>query len=204
MTTDFKFTFSALQYLQRHKGDDYNPDRQVVRAVKQFELLKPILEKYSIQSMLDIGCGLAIASILIARHLNLKYLGLMDGDGTGEIFHDFRENGRAWNDVSIAEGLARANLDDMCRVEAFYPLPDLQIKYLDAIVSFKSWGTHYPIGEYIPLAHSALNPGGVIVVDLKPDDGIFQGAQITRMRNAGFELVERFGARRCLFRKQPL
>lgn len=199
---DLHFPQSAIDYLIAHKGPDLDQYRQVSRAVKQVEYLKPIFDRFTPRSILDIGCGLAIGSILAARYVSATYLALMDGDGTGELFSDYRAGASAWNDVGVAGAMARANLPSLCAVETFVQDTAATIP-VDMIVSFKSWGTHYPIAEYIPLARRSLAPGGVVVLDLRPGPEAFRVEQVAEMEAAGFRLVERSGAagemRRAMF-----
>lgn len=195
------FPTQVIEYLQKAKGDGFSLEKQLARSDKQLKTVKHLFDRFNIQSMLDIGCGLGLSSIMIAKYSNMKYLGLLDGDGTGEIFHDFREDGKPWNDVKIAGILARANLPSRCKCDTFTPKDVPGYMTVDMIVSFKSWGTHYPIGTYLGFAQRAVNPGGLVVVDLRPDDEVFRGAQVARVARAGFELVDTDGERRHVFRK---
>jgi len=157
---------------------------------KLLEHIRPILDEYKPGSMLDIGCASGVHSVVIARYCRVKYLALMDGDGSGEIFHDYREGALAWNNVADAKAFADIHLD--CPVEAFVQNPDLTIP-VDLITSFKSWGTHYPVSEYIPLAQRSLRSGGLIITDFRPDDEPFNEIQAKDFVDAGFRLVDRLG-----------
>lgn len=171
----------------------------LARAAKQFHSLKPVLDKYKPQRILDIGCGLALGSVLAAEYVSADYLALMDGDGTGEIFHDYREGALAWNDVAIAGTVARTRLAG-CKIETFVQNVDLTIP-VDLIVSWKSWGTHYPIAEYIPLAVRSLMQGGIVVTDLWPGSEDFRIGQVVEVEAAGFWLVSG-GPRQHVFIKR--
>lgn len=197
------FTPETLAYIARHNKDDRGfAVAQLARSKKQLHTVTRLLDIHKPKSMLDIGCGLGLSSILIAKYSNMKYLGLLDGDGSGELFHDYRSEALAWNDVRIAGGLARAILHDTgCKVETF-----IQGKHpvkipVDLIVSFKSWGTHYPVMTYLPLAAESLEPGGHIILDLRPDDEVFRLAQRAAIERFGFRLVERAGDRRHVYRR---
>lgn len=186
---DIYFPETALNYLIERKGADVDQYRQVFRAVKQLEYLRGVFDRFTPSSILDIGCGLAVGSILAARYVSADYLALMDGDGSGDLFSDYREGAPAWNNVAVAGEMARANLPSSCVVSTFVQNPEATIP-VDMIVSFKSWATHYPIGEYIPLARRSLKPGGVVVLDLRPGPEDFRLAQVAEMRAAGFHFVE--------------
>lgn len=190
---NISFPQSAMNYIARHKGKVGPAEMraQVERSRRQFESMKPIVDLYEPAALLDIGCGLGLGTVMIAQYIKPHYLGLMDGDGTGELFADYREGAPAWNDVSVAGDLARSNLYSGVRVETFVQDPAATIP-VDMIVSFKSWGTHYPVREYIDLAVRSLPIGGVIVIDLRPNDDIFRAAQRAVFANHGFKQVERF------------
>lgn len=200
---DITFPDQVIEYLRTRKGAKLSLDKQIARSEKQLNTLKPILDRYSVRTMIDIGCGLGLSSIMIAKYSNMNYLGLLDGDGTGELFHDFREDGKPWNDVKIAGVLAAANFSG--RYDTFTPqqAADLFLP-VDMVVSFKSWGTHYPIKTYLPFAARNVKPGGFVVVDLRPgDDEVFRQAQRAAVIAAGFELVQWGfeGDRRHVFRR---
>lgn len=196
---DIHFPEEAIDYLRRHKGEQHSIVDQINRSNRQLSTVQRLLDIHKPRSMLDIGCGLGLTSTIIAKYSRMNYLGLLDGDGTGTIFHDFRTDALAWNDVAVAGALARANLGDMCKVETFVQGRHPVKIPVDLIVSFKSWGTHYPIETYLPLAAASLQPGGLVIVDLRPDDEIFRLAQCVAVERAGFRLVERAGDRRFVF-----
>lgn len=196
------FTPETLAYIARHNKDDSGfAVAQLARSKKQFNTVKRLLDMHKPQSMLDIGCGIGLSSLMIAKYSNMNYLGLLDGDGSGELFSDYRESALAWNDVRIAGFLARANLPESCKVETFTQTDHPVTIPVDMIVSFKSWGTHYPVETYLPLAARSLQSGGLIVLDLRPDDEIFRAAQRARIEREGFKLIERSGDRRHVFER---
>ena len=59
----------------------------------------------------------------------------------------------------------------------------------DLILSFKSWGVHYPITEYIPLAKRCLRPGGLIITNCDDPAGL------STFKDAGFSLRTTIGKR---------
>lgn len=206
----WNFPGKVMDYLRERKGEGSGTlEAQVRRSEKQLELLKPLLKRYSPRSMLDIGCGLGLSSIMIAKYSRMNYLGLLDGDGTGELFSDYREGAPAWNDVNIAGIMASSNLHRECRFECFTPPVIKQFRFLpfDLVVSFKSWGTHYPISTYIGMVSRYVEPGGLVVLDLRPGDGpegeAFRQGQRDEIVAAGFELVQWGfeGDRRHVFRR---
>jgi len=186
------FPDEVAAFLLKNKTNDVFA-RQIARAHKQAGTLAELFTEYRPRTLLDIGCGLGMAAIVLAVRFNLDAIHLLDGDGSGDIFHDYRAGAAPWNDVRLAGALARANLPPACAVIEHPSDPDLTIP-VDVIVSFKSWGTHYPISTYLPLAARSLKPGGLIAVDLHPSDRL-HGEQASEIQAAGFDLVEQYGRR---------
>jgi SAM-dependent methyltransferase len=202
MRREIVFTPETLAYLARHGKQGDTTITQIARSKKQFQTVRRLLDTHKPRSMLDIGCGLGLSSLMIAKYSNMKYLGLLDGDGSGELFHDYRSEALAWNNVRVAGGLARINLADTdCKVETFVQGHHPVKIPVDLIVSFKSWGTHYPVATYLELAAQSLMNGGLVVLDLRPDDEEFRAGQRAEIEAFGFRLVERSGDRRHVYRK---
>jgi SAM-dependent methyltransferase len=187
-----KFPDPVAAFLLKNKTDDVFA-RQIARARKQADTLAELFSEYRPRSMLDIGCGLGMAMIVLAVRFNLDALHLLDGDGTGDIFHDYRAGAAPWNDVRLAGALARANLSAGCAVIEHPADPELTVP-VDIIVSFKSWGTHYPVSTYLPLAKRSLKPGGLIALDLRPS-AEFHSEQAHEIQAAGFYLIEQHNRR---------
>jgi len=187
-----EFPSEVVAYLQRTKVHDIDTAcaLQINRARKQADTLVSIFQEHEPRTLLDIGCGLGIASIILAQQFDLTDLHLMDGDGSSEIYHDYREDALPWNDVELARKMAAANVPLGCLVSAYYADPN-RIIPVDVIVSFKSWGTHYPVSTYLPLAWHSLEPGGLVVMTLRPGDEKFLQEQVGEVVAAGFKLVDR-------------
>jgi SAM-dependent methyltransferase len=187
------FPPSALAYLRRHKpyGElSQLCQRQVDRARKQIEDLTFSgfdLRRQGVRSILDIGCGLAVVPALLARDLDLREVHLMDGDGTGERFADYREIGLPWNDVQTGLDMVCANVGDDTHVFALHANPAATIP-VDMIMSLKSWGLHYPVATYMGLAARSLRNGGILVIDLHKE-----GEACAEIEAAGYGLLYRVG-----------
>lgn len=187
-----RFPSEVVDYLQLTKSQDIDTvcALQINRARKQANTLVPVFQDHEPKTLLDIGCGLGLASIILSRLFGLTDVHLMDGDGSSEIFSDYREDALPWNDVSLAARMAIANVPLGCLVKMYYADPNLTIP-VDIIISLKSWGTHYPVSTYLPLAVRSLKPGGLVVMDLRPGDEAFVQEQVREVVAAGFDLVDR-------------
>jgi len=186
-----RFTPAVMRALE---GADGTPptramiQRRVDQLNSEFKALRPHLLD-EIATLLDIGCGLGAMSVLIARHRATKVLHLMDGRGEPKNRRmGFHDGTRAWFDVRIGVDFAAANLrhqdTDIIGVVAD---PDRTIPSR-MIVSFKSWGAHYPVETYLPLVRRSLLEGGRIILDIRKGTG-----GETALRGAGFKMVAELG-----------
>lgn len=185
-----EFPLSAQNYLRRHKPDQDVQrmcERQVARALKQVEDLRSVLERYPIASAIDIGCGLGLVNIYLAREFGVNRVHLVDGDGTGARRSDYARDVQPWNDVRTAEEIIRANVRLAVDIITHPADPDLTVD-VDAVLSFKSWGLHYPVDIYLGLATRSLRPGGLLVLDIHDDR-----AGCAEIGRAGFNLVRTMG-----------
>ena len=114
--------------------------------------------------ILDIGCGLALTSLLMTRMAAVTELILMDGEG-GEKLNSFHQVTKPWSNLvrlaAIAQSASRAGMYMI--VPAFpgatYPC--------DVVMSLLSWGHHYPVSTYAALAARSLPVGGKLIIDLR-------------------------------------
>lgn len=157
----------------------------IKKAATQFERLLPVLEDLGAapRSILDIGCGLAITDVFLVRAFEVRTLYLLDGDGTiSKEQVGFKPDQQPWNDVAIGAAMVRANVQLDCDVFEVRPAPFEMPA--DLIVSFRSWGHHYPVSIYIESVKRSLNPGGAVVLDIR------QGTDgHAAMIDAGFQMV---------------
>jgi SAM-dependent methyltransferase len=191
------FPKEATDYLRRRKGEYASRLYQVRRGYKQLSTLLPLLRHYMPSSVLDIGCGLGCVDVLLASS-GVGTIHLMDGDGSGLRRDDYARDVEAWNDVHLAEEMVRLNSPAGTTVHAHYANPDLQIS-VGMIISFKSWGTHYPVVTYLPLARRCLTPGGYLVLDLRWD--VDTSEDVREIVDAGFENYKRLSERQWAFKR---
>jgi len=174
------------------------------RAQKTFAGFVEALPGIKPTSMLDIGSGRAVKSLLIADHYKIGRVHLMDG--TGGSCKDTGNNGgytekvpEAWSDVRDGYNNFVARLP---HVECHWHIadPNLVIPPVDLIVSFRSWGHHFNINAYTDLARRCLTDNGLVVTDIRRRT---EGEE--RMIAAGFVTVmqipnESEKARRLVFK----
>lgn len=178
---DFRFGPEPLAVLEKpsRPADDaarLKADMTLAEFAKISAFLGPL------DSLLDIGCGLALMSVLIARSTGAKQVHLLDGAGEADKrqmgFHAATE---AWFDVRLGEQVARDNLPGV-DVYAHTEFP-LGIR-CGLVTSFKSWGHHYPVRQYLSPVLDTLVPGGHLIIDLRK--GVRRPHGMTELVDAGF------------------
>lgn len=175
-------------YLHRMGRDPVESCPKIEREAAQYmEALRPVLDQRDPPSrVLDIGCGLAVLDIHIARVYKSIVVRLLDGDGTGSRARGFRLQMEPWADVEAGHTMFRANVGgDVCPFVSVHRPGDFDMS-CDLILSSRSWCHHYPASVYLDSVKRSLNPGGLLVVDIRAGtDGL------DVLRGAGFEVVAR-------------
>jgi len=162
------------------------------RARLACEALLPLLAKHgttSITRYLDIGCGTGAISALVAKLLKAEAIYLIDGAGEAPRMTGFTEHGSAWNDVFIAMAMVRANVPNNTVVGGFYasqPAYPLLADRIGLITSFRSWGHHYHVEEYVKAVKKHLGVGGLVMLDIRNGTN---GKEV--MQRNGFHLLDR-------------
>ncbi len=136
---------------------------------------------HGINNVLDIGCGAAITSIMLARELKFDRLLLMDGQ-QGLYTNGYKLDTKAWEDTNRARAVAELNLNSTAWsiVE-----PDQEFRgSFTFIMSLISWCHHYPVEVYLPMVKASLIPGGRLVVDIRKTARVENG--LTKLLNSGF------------------
>lgn len=135
--------------------------------------------------VLDIGSGLALIDVLIARVTpGLREVHLLDGDGGGRRVHGFHDRLDPWFDVELGAEVVRANTHGV-KVVTHGPSCDFTGMRPDLVISCRAWGHHFPISTYAKKVRGCLAPGGVVILDIRKNtDGLEE------MKRAGFLPVE--------------
>lgn len=152
------------------------------------------------KAILEIGPGSGWLALEMAEKFPDAVIHLMDGDGTASRRASYREKMEAWNDRQdaidyVLERIPRVNL------VAHGPDPKKTIP-VDAIVSLQSWGYHYPVETYLPLARRSLTLGGRIILDHRLNHQRARGGEQV-MQAAGYKrlavLDEKFKYQRVVW-----
>lgn len=156
---------TCLPLLREQRTHYADPARQYGAELAQtFETFRNYLPA-DVDSVLDIGSGMAGIDVLLGRRYPRATLHLLDKQGVSVRvnagFNARAEDFAHYNDFALATELLAGNgvrnrviCHDMNR----YPFPDAEF---DVVVSLLSWGFHYPIASYAPRC------SGVMVVDVR-------------------------------------
>jgi hypothetical protein len=157
-------------------------EEYTARIVDEFAALKPYLPR-KIDSLLDIGCGLGGIDVLIARKARTKTIHLVDGYIMNDANknHGYHKKTKPWTDVDSAGKFVKDNYS-LADVRLHYYDKKVKVVGVDLILSMWSWGFHYPVAEYMPVA--LANPKARIVLDIRKGVG---GPNV--LYDAGYKLV---------------
>lgn len=144
-----------------------------------------ILENFPVgDTLLDIGCGLGGAGVLLAP--SLKHIYMLDGTGWDDTRAGFKKETKPWNSLDVTrEVMALNGLTDKTTLIDYRERPDIKV---DTVISITSWCYHYPVGEYIDWVRDIINPGGHLYVDIRFSDIYF--SEIDKIVDAGFTLTK--------------
>lgn len=122
--------------------------------------------------ILDIGCGFGGLSALLHLHYapnrTPRFYLVEQAEIPGAEFSRPTSDAPALDPLRCARELLSANgvADDHIHTVASHDADSLSESGYDLIVSVRSWCYLYPIDTYIDLVHTALRPGGRLLVDV--------------------------------------
>jgi hypothetical protein len=120
------------------------PDCDYLNSIEQdFKEIEPHLPE-RVDSILDIGCGMAGIDVYLKRKFPNASLSLLDGDGKFPMYN-YRANCPPYSSRKAAESLLTAN---GVKVDRWHDVGTQEELKADLIVSLLSWGFHYPLGTY--------------------------------------------------------
>lgn len=152
--TPLNIPSECLKWIQLHRTHLKNPYEYGADVEKDFKQIEKYLPE-KVDSILDIGCGMAGIDVFLKRKYPEAKLTLLDSDG--------ETWGAGWNNKmvpftnrSCAESLLFAN---GVQVDEWKDVGTFELLEADLIISLLSWGFHYPLNTY--------NVEGLCIVDLR-------------------------------------
>lgn len=145
-----------------------------------------------VENLLDIGFGIGGIDVLLYDAVKPKKMFLIDKNKTDPvIWYGFEKQGAAYNSLRYADQL----LHDNGIPASAYALIDIDTQpfpdeTFDLIVSFISWGFHYPIQTYLEQVKKALSAAGVLIVDVRKGTG---GEELLRNAFASVTVIQDMG-----------
>lgn len=139
-----------------------------------FAQIESYLPKKPAVSVLDIGCGIGgIHPLINTAYKGQVFFTMYDKTQVEDrIWYDFTKAGAFYNDLSKTKAFLVDNGIDSAQIETQEATehPTFSRKY-DLITSFISWGWHYPLSTYWTEMMTALADDGVLIVDVRKDQG---------------------------------
>lgn len=121
------------------------PDSDYLKGlVEDFRTIEPHLPA-DVESILDIGCGIAGIDVFLKRRYPKARLELLDGNGDKSVYGWHPEKPLIYNDRKATEELLEAN---GFNVDRWHDVGTKEHLKADLVISLISWGFHYPLSTY--------------------------------------------------------
>lgn len=145
---------------------------------REYSILKPHLPEHA-RAILDIGCGVAGIDVLMHAHYREKNqtidICLLDKtEMPKRVYYGLEEKGSYYNSLSIAREMLVLNGVAPEHILVQEVGDDYRIAFrtkFDLVISLISWGFHYPVATYLEQVYELLQPGGVLILDVRKDSG---------------------------------
>lgn len=140
-----KPTDKALDWALLHRTQCADWNDYVLSVAQDYQQIQPFLPD-KVDSILDIGCGLAGIDILLKQKYPAARLRLLDSDGNAE-------NCRGGFDNEMSPFMLRSETERFLegngvKVDEWLDVGTKETLSADLIISLYSWGWHYPLETY--------------------------------------------------------
>lgn len=130
-----------------------------------------------VNSIIDIGCGLAVITAAFAKEFSSKTVHLIDGNGEIDLrpsMNDgvtLRNANKPWANVNIGKAIVENNCQ--CRVFTHGCDDDFEMK-ADLVVSTRALTHHFPLITYASRMSRWLSAGGFVFLETLRDVNVVQ------------------------------
>lgn len=122
---------------------------------EDFAQIEPHLPE-KVDSIIDVGCGMAGIDVYLKRKYPQAKLTLLDGDGNLTNGYGYKAVSEPYNSRAATEEFLKAN---GVSVDRWLDIGTEEVLKADLIISLLSWGFHYPL--------SAYKADGYCIVDIR-------------------------------------
>jgi hypothetical protein len=129
--------------------------RYAAWVLEDFKGMEPYFPA-EVNSILEIGCGVAALQVFVKRKFPHAHLSLLDGNGAILVTGWNQRIDSAYNSRRCTEMLLNAN---GVKADRWYDLNTKELLKADLIISMASWGFHYPFSTY--------RVNGFVICDLR-------------------------------------
>ncbi len=159
----------------------------------EISLIKKYLPK-TIDSILDIGCGVAGIDVMISNYYKNKInVYLLDKTLVDKkVFYKFEKRASFYNSLDLARKILEINGVASASIHTQEATANNKIKFktnFDLIISLISWGFHYPVEIYLNEAYAKLKKGGVLIIDIRKDTG---GVELVKKKFGNLDVIKEF------------
>ncbi len=154
------------EYILKQRTFLNNIDDYYASCVTDVDTIKPYLNP--VESILDVGCGLAGPTAVLANFLLPKRVWLFDKEDNNNLRYGFDKDDSYYNKQELTceffQDNTEVEFEYVSNLEHVWYQPDL-------IVSFYSWGWHYSVTTYFDQIVPLCKTGTRVIVDLRSNIG---------------------------------
>tara|TARA_R110001592_G_scaffold87958_3_gene259359 strand:+ start:993 stop:1673 length:681 start_codon:yes stop_codon:yes gene_type:complete len=167
------------EYALTRESTQEDVDAAISKMIQKDYLMVNDYLPIKCESILDIGCGLALSDVALYNHYKNNYnnkpnIFLLDKNefDTTKI-SGFNKEYKGYNSMDAAHDILSTNGVDSDKINLYETdnFDELYDKKYDIISSFLSCGWHYDVSTYMELFNKTLSDGGVLILDIRHDTG---------------------------------
>ncbi len=167
------------EYALTRESTQEDVDAAISKMIQKDYLMVNDYLPIKCESILDIGCGLALSDVALYNHYKNNYnnkpnIFLLDKNefDTTKI-SGFNKEYKGYNSMDAAHDILTTNGVDSDKINLYETdnFDELYDKKYDIISSFLSCGWHYDVSTYMDLFDKTLSDTGVLILDIRHDTG---------------------------------